>query len=494
MVTAIPNDIRLMGPLKPMRFEAHIEDCVVTEGEIPPQLNGGFYRVGPTWKRPTKQGFNGLASTDAMVQGLIFAEGRAHFTNKWVETPKYLLEQKHNASLFDWTDGVFTDWRGYGLGASIPNEYTGGVPAGSPIVNVFPFAGELLASGEQGIPPVAIDPVTLETRGIVPWSHRLSPGMTPPTCFGDNAFTAHPKWDAASGVLYGWSYRDVQPYVTLHWVHPDGRVETRDIDDAPYAQNAHDMWLTENYVVLPFQPFLVDQKRIERGLSVFGWDPTLPTKLALVSRADINAPIKWVTADFDNQYIMHTMSANHVGDKLILDGPIFDRPPFPFEDQVDFGVDFVPFGAGVTGRWIVDLAGGTIKAERLDDRAVEFPKVDERYYGKNYEWGFMACGETLWSLDSVLRRNVRTGDEEIFKIDGRGQSVALFEPTFAPRSTTAPEGDGYLIVPISHFMENSSEYQIFDTQDFAAGPVARIELPFQIGWTPHGHFLSFDPR
>jgi carotenoid cleavage dioxygenase len=254
------------------------------------------------------------------------------------------------------------------------------------------------------------------------------------------------------------------------------------------------MWLTENYVVLPFQPFLVDQKRIERGLSVFGWDPTLPTKLALVSRADINAPIKWVTADFDNQYIMHTMSANHVGDKLILDGPIFDRPPFPFEDQVDFGVDFVPFGAGVTGRWIVDLAEGTVKAERLDDRAVEFPKVDERYYGKNYEWGFMACGETLWSLDSVLRRNVRTGDEEIFKIDGRGQSVALFEPTFAPRSTTAPEGDGYLIVPISHFMENTSEYQIFDTQDFAAGPVARIELPFQIGWTPHGHFLSFDPR
>ncbi len=210
MVTAIPNDIRLMGPLKPMRFEAHVEDCVVTEGEIPPQLNGGFYRVGPTWKRPTKQGFNGLASTDAMVQGMIFADGRAHFTNKWVETPKYLLEQKHNTSLFDWTDGVFTDWRGYGLGASIPNEYTGGVPGGSPIVNVFPFAGELLASGEQGIPPVAIDPVTLETHGIVPWSHRLSPGMTPPACFGDNAFTAHPKWDAASGILYGWSYRDVR--------------------------------------------------------------------------------------------------------------------------------------------------------------------------------------------------------------------------------------------------------------------------------------------
>ena len=24
-----------------------------------------------------------------------------------------------------------------------------------------------------------------------------------------------------------------------------------------------------------------------------------------------------------------------------------------------------------------------------------------------------------------------------------------------------------------------------------AGPVCHIELPFQIGWTPHGHWMSF---
>jgi carotenoid cleavage dioxygenase len=49
MVTAIPNDIRLMGPLKPMRFEAHVEDCIVAEGKIPADLHGGFYRVGHSW-------------------------------------------------------------------------------------------------------------------------------------------------------------------------------------------------------------------------------------------------------------------------------------------------------------------------------------------------------------------------------------------------------------------------------------------------------------
>ncbi|MDE0364106.1 MAG: carotenoid oxygenase family protein [Gammaproteobacteria bacterium] len=63
-------------------------------------------------------------------------------------------------------------------------------------------------------------------------------------------------------------------------------------------------------------------------------------------------------------------------------------------------------------------------------------------------------------------------------------------PTFAPRSADAPEGDGYLIVPVSRFTENSSEYLIFDTQGIDAGPLATIELPVQIGWTPHGHYMD----
>jgi len=62
----------------------------------------------------------------------------------------------------------------------------------------------------------------------------------------------------------------------------------------------------------------------------------------------------------------------------------------------------------------------------------------------------------------------------------------VFEPTFAPRHADAPEADGYLILPLSRFMENLSEFLIFDTQDISGGPIARIELPFQIGWTLTG--------
>jgi carotenoid cleavage dioxygenase len=144
------------------------------------------------------------------------------------------------------------------------------------------------------------------------------------------------------------------------------------------------------------------------------------------------------------------------------------------------------------GRWTIDLARGNVKSERVDDRAVEFPKIDERFYGRPYEWGFLMAGEEMWSLHTVVRRNVRTGDEDSFKIE-RESPISVFEPTFAPRSANAPEADGYLILPLSRFMENVSEFLIFDTQDIPAGPIARIELPFQIGWTPHGHWMDFAP-
>ena len=87
---------------------------------------------------------------DGMVQGLTFDNGRADFRNRWVRTPKYQLEDRHNRGMFCWTDGDWTDWRNIGFGAAVPDEHTRGIPQGTNNINCFPFAGEILASGEQG--------------------------------------------------------------------------------------------------------------------------------------------------------------------------------------------------------------------------------------------------------------------------------------------------------------------------------------------------------
>src|SRR4051794_11396734 len=177
MGAPLPDDVRLKGPFKPMRFEATVEDCIVSHGEIPKDLAGGFYRVGPTFKRPAAQNTFGLLSMDGMVQGLVLENGRADFRNRWVRTPKYLLEEKYGKGMFEWSDGQWNDWRNFGWGNVKRNELNCGISQGTNNINTFPFAGEILASGEQGGPPVALDPITLETKGVVRWSNQLSHGF-----------------------------------------------------------------------------------------------------------------------------------------------------------------------------------------------------------------------------------------------------------------------------------------------------------------------------
>lgn len=493
----LPSGTAFKGPFQPMRFEATVEECIVSQGEIPKELAGGFYRNGPTWKRPSKQGNDTLTMMDGMVQGLVLENGRADFRNRWIRTPKYTLEDKHGRGMFEWLDGGFGDWRDFGYGDVVRDQYTRGVPQGTNNINIFPFAGELVAAGEQGGPPIAIDPLTLDTKGIVSWSPRLSTGVHRPTAYGDADLSAHPKWDHETGVLYGWNYRDTSPYVTVHFVHPDGTVESRDLTDAPYNSVAHDIWLTPKWVVMPFQPFTIDQRQVvDRKLGIWGWNEELPIVLALIPRDDIDGEIRWIHTGLPPQYVMHTMSANVEGGKLTLDGPIFNRPPFPFEQDFAAGDDvalFFSVARSFLGRWEVDLATGKTVAEQLSDRPSELPKVDERFYGKGYTWGFQVGGVVKrngMSMNSLVLTNMRTMAEQVHQIRA-GEPAAVLEATFAPRSPDSPEGDGYIIVPVSWWAEKRGEYQIFDTDDITKGPICTIELPFALGWTPHGHWMDF---
>jgi carotenoid cleavage dioxygenase-like enzyme len=492
----IPDHVNLRGPFKPMRFEATVPDCIVSEGEIPKDLMGGFYRVGPSWRRPSKQGATAMMTVDGMVQGLTFENGTATYRNRWIRTPKFLAEEKAGRGLFAWSDCKWGDWRDYGYGSVERDEYTKGISQATNIVNAFPFNGDVLASGEQGGPPIAVDPHTLETKGIVPWSHELSPGCAEPANEHDMAFTAHPKWDPKTGELYGWTWRDERPYVTLHWVQKDGTVRTRELWDAPYESLAHDIWLTENYVVMPFQPFTVNEARVNEDKGMLNWDEALPIVVAFIPRNDLNGEIIWIHAEIEPQYVMHTLGANEIDGKIVLDAPIFNRPPFHFEDQHAPGAKTRQawVSRSTLGRWTADLEKRTITSERVSDRMAELPKVDERFYGNNYEWGcFLGAepkGEGM-SLKNLVAWNPRTGSESGTYSLKSDRVCAVIEPTFVPRSPDAPEGDGYIMVPISYWADNASEYQIFDAHDISAGPICRIELPFMFGWTAHGHWMDF---
>ena len=76
------------------------------------------------------------------------------------------------------------------------------------------------------------------------------------------------------------------------------------------------------------------------------------------------------------------------------------------------------------------------------------PKVDERFYGKGYRWGYQVGGVVKrngMSMNSLVVTDMRTLSEQAYQIR-TDQPAAILEATFAPRSPDSLEGDGYIIV------------------------------------------------
>jgi carotenoid cleavage dioxygenase len=65
--------------------------------------------------------------------------------------------------------------------------------------------------------------------------------------------------------------------------------------------------------------------------------------------------------------------------------------------------------------------------------------------------------------------------------------------TFVPRKPGAPEGEGYLVGIANHGKENGRSDLVFvDTHDLAAGPVARVKMPYRVVGQVHGFWVPGD--
>lgn len=109
--------------------------------------------------------------------------------------------------------------------------------------NVVFFNGQLLALKEDS-PPYAMDPVTLETKGLYDFEGQL-PSLT---------FTAHPKFDPVTGemICFGYEARgDGTPDVCYYTVSPTGQFTEVVWLVSPVVAMIHDFAVTDNWVCEP---------------------------------------------------------------------------------------------------------------------------------------------------------------------------------------------------------------------------------------------------
>jgi len=468
----------------PSRIEADISD-LAHQGSIPPELDGAFFRVQPDPQFPPRLGDDIAFNGDGMITRFHFHDGQCDFRQRWAKTDKWQLEHDAGAGLFGAYRNPLTD-----------DDRVQGKIRGTANTNAWIHGGKLYALKEDS-PALVMDPATMETLGYT-WFNGKMTGQT---------FTAHPKIDPATGNMIAFGYAAsglCSDDCTYYEVTPEGELIHEIWFKAPYYNMMHDFAITQDYALFHIVPSIGSWDRLEKGLPHFGFDTSLPVYLGVLPRraGTTAADIRWFKRD--NCFASHVMNAFQEGSKIHFDTPEAKNNMFPFFPDVD-GAPFDPVAASsYLTRWTVDMASngdGFAAITRLTETVGEFPRIDDRFAGLPYRYGWMLemdmrrpCelrgGSAAGMLMNCLfLKDHQTGAEQHWWC---GPVSSLQEPCFIPRAKDAPEGDGWIVQVCNRLEEARSDLLLFDALAIEKGPVATINIPIRLRFGLHGNWADAD--
>jgi len=463
------------------RAECDIRDCEV-EGEIPADLDGAFYRVGPDFQYPPRVPnipFDG----EGHVGMFRFSKGHVDFRSRYVRTQRYKTQRAARQALFGTYRNPHTD-----------DPSVRKVSRGTANTNIFFHAGKFFALKEDS-PPVAIDPNTLETLDDY---YTFNGKLTSLT------FTAHPKIDSETGEMLAFGYEakgEATTDVAVYAISPQGNITWEAWIKVPYAGMLHDFAVTDRHIAFLALPMATNVEQMKQGKVHFAWDSSLPTWFGVIRRGGDGKDIRWFKGP--ERCATHVMGAFSDGDRMFVDMDMAHKNQFPFFPNLH-GEPFDPIGAmGRLTRLTVDLS----KHSPDYDMEVLFPQVgilprqDDRYHTVPYRYGFMPTLDLERPLNQRLadlpfrpyncytRFDQRTHQTSTFFV---GDASSLQECCFVPRRKGAAEGDGYIIGMTNRLLEGRTDLVLIDTDDMEDGLIATVKLPFKLNAGIHGLWIPGD--
>jgi carotenoid cleavage dioxygenase len=407
------------------------------EGAIPAELDGWYLRNGPNPRQAIAHWFTG----DGMIHGVRLEGGRAAwYRNRWVRTDSF----KDDSPLYN-ADGTRN------LRAGVANTH---------VVN---HAGKTLALVESSLPyEISND---LETLGAYDFGGKLVDSMT-----------AHPKICPATGELHFFGYGGIfEPYVTYHRADANGELVINRPLDVKAHTMMHDFALTAEHVVFMDLPIVFNLDLAingERDLP-YRWDDNYGARLGVMRREDPFGEVRWF--EIDPCYVFHVANAYDIGNSIVLQAV---RYPELWRDNGGFDAD------GVLWTWTIDLQNGTVTEHQLDDRAVEFPRIDDRLATLQARYA-VSVGD-----GRLVRYDLSTGDAVEHTFGTAESPGGPGEVVFVPGSTTADESSGWYMGYVYDAARDGSDLVVIDASDFGAQPVARIKLPHRVPCGFHGNWMN----
>jgi carotenoid cleavage dioxygenase len=271
------------------------------------------------------------------------------------------------------------------------------------------------------------------------------------------------------------------PFLRYHELSPTADlVHSTDIE-IPRATMMHDFAMSATRVAFLDLPVVFDLDLAMAGTKLpFAWKPEAGARIGIMARGAAGSTIRWI--GFDPCYVFHIMNAFDDGPRFILDVCRYDT----MFDTGEGG--FISSTEPHLERWSVDLAAGRVTMTTLDDRHVEFPRIDDSLVGRRYRYGY--CAEQVGARSDTFANLVRydlSRDEAT--VHEFGEHVSVGEPVFVRAPDGRSDDEGWVLSVVYDASTELSDLVILDASSFTKEPEAVVHLPARVPYGFHGSWL-----
>ncbi|KAI2494048.1 oxidoreductase [Fragilaria crotonensis] len=448
----------------------------VVEGAIPVDLEGMFVRTGPNplpgWTK-RYHWFDG----HGMLHNLRFKGGKATYSNQFIHTPRYVTEKNYSKDYFlrfgeligitgllktVLVEPVKTKAHGMNV-----------LTSGTANTDTVMFNNRFYLLNEGNLPFEANlnDDGSIESLGFSTFGGVL-----------DYPVSAHPKVDFATNSLLFHSYTADPQLMKEHGAFKvgellaNGTVRNYRGIQKNHTSFAHDMMITENWMVLYDSSVHFDISQMFEGKSVFTWKEHSNLEILLVSR--LTGEVKTFNVG-SPRGMVHMVNAWEESDgTVVLWAPVGDH----LDLELEAGTNFF-----YMSELRMNPVTGSVSIERIDtEHNQEFCNVRRDFYGRFARYGLAGILDSK-SQDGLFRGFIIWDmlEKKAIKIVNYAKDEFGGEPVLLAKPNTTDSRDFY----VGNFLYNNangkSSFVLYDEEAL----VLRLDMPHRVPFGFHGKWI-----
>ncbi|MEL6506641.1 MAG: carotenoid oxygenase family protein [Pseudomonadota bacterium] len=446
-------------------------------GQIPADLDGRLYRVGPGRFEKDGQTFAHWFDGEGLVLSIDIKDGQAAARAAFIDDP-----YPHNPAPKQDDRGRF-GIAPASLWKRLQSIWTADSYINPANTALLYWDKRLFGLFEGGL-PTELDANDLSMLG------KTTLGAV------RRAFCAHPKYHARSRSWFNQGFRTApRPMMDYTRLNPDGSASRFASIAYEGALFTHDFAVTDTHIISICSPMFADAAAVIFGAKplseVLSWYPDRGTEFIVIPVDNTRAVQRLKGPPI---FYSHTANAFDRDGKIIIQGIAApDSSNMHWVNAVKRGARDLPRGSvGVLTEIVIDPVTQAIEVETVLDRCAEFPQINPAWAGRAHNHVYLngfQHQDTAYEdfFDTVLKRS--DDGQCICHVADDGHFVS--EPIFARRDAVADdtkrdheEDSGYLLTVNYDAHTDRSYLHILDAKDLTS--VAQCAFDRALPMSFHG--------